>query len=76
MMDDPLFGWTVYENPKDFPGKFVARKWIARDGRVIATEEIKLGDTLQEVREHLQPLGMVCFQRSPGDDPVIVECWL
>lgn len=62
---------TIYDHPKDYPDKFVARKFILDK----LTSEILLGDTLEEVRSQL-PLGLTCFERHETDDPVIVETWM
>ncbi len=71
---DPLPIWTVYENPRDYPGQFVARKWLA-GRRVQATDEVRVAQSLQQLRECLPP-GLVCLQRQDGDDPAIVEVWM
>lgn len=63
--------WTVYNSPKDYPGKFVARRWEL----TTPTDDVIVADTLDEVRERL-PLGLYPLDRHPGDDPVIVETWL
>lgn len=68
-------GWTVYDHPADYPQHFVARRWIARGGAVIATAEMFTADSLEELRALLPP-GLIVFPRSPSDDPTIVECWM
>jgi hypothetical protein len=30
---------------------------------------------LSEARQHCQRLGLVCFEKDPASDPVIVEVW-
>lgn len=67
--------WTVYDHPADFPDAFVARKWVVRAGGPIATPEVVMGVTLEEVRERL-PEGLYPLNRNEGDDPTIVETWL
>jgi len=71
--------WCVYSNwTREYPGKFVARRWLldARDPRGgIPTSDVRLGDTLNEVRWHI-PVGFICQQRNPMDQPEIVEVWL
>lgn len=66
--------WTVYEKPKDFPQSYVARKWVIGQTPE-ATNEVLVGATLEEVRAKLPP-GLHCMNRSPEEDPVIVETWL
>jgi hypothetical protein len=66
--------WTVIANPADYPGLFVARKWLMVEGREVPTNEVVVGLTLQAVREQI-PIGLQWMPRSPDDDPVIVETW-
>lgn len=63
--------WVVYRHPKDFPDKFVARRFILDK----PTQEIKTAESLDEIRNML-PLGLICFERHPTDDAVIVETWI
>lgn len=69
----PVF--TVYENPKDYPGKFVIRRWIGMDPD---REPVAVGDTLAEVRAKLKELNpfLVRLERDQFDDPVILETWI
>jgi hypothetical protein len=66
--------WTVYDNPADYPGLFVARRSEARAGMVLHTHEVLVAKTLQELREQI-PAGLFCTPRDPSDEPQIVECW-
>lgn len=61
----------VYENPKDYPGKYVARLW----DRDSPTNLIALTDSLADLRK-LMPLGMKIRAREARDSPVIVEVWI
>jgi hypothetical protein len=72
--DNYLFIWTVYDNPKDYPGLFVARKSEARKGVVLHTHEVLTATTLQALREQI-PAGLLRQPRHPLDEPHIVECW-
>lgn len=72
--DNYLVLWTVYDSPSDYPGQFVARKWLVKQ-EPIATDELVTGSTLQSVRDQL-PGGLHCMPRSLGDDAKIVETWL
>ena len=75
-MTDVLHMWTVYENPSDYPGRFVVRRFSITEGRVQRdTFPVVVVDTLQEARDHVPP-GRCMLPRSVGDDPVIVEIWL
>lgn len=66
--------WTVYDSPTDFPGLFVARKWLIKQ-EPVATEEAFTGPTLQSVRDQI-PAGLHRIPRAPEDDLNIVESWL
>lgn len=63
--------WTIYDRPSDYPESFVARKFI-----VLPTDEVIVRDTLAEVREAIGSRALVRIERSPLDDPKIVEVWL
>ena len=63
--------WVIYENPKDFPDKFVARMFINDK----PTGNIYVGDTLEDVRKII-PQGLALLPRFPQDDPKMVEVWL
>lgn len=70
-MNQTLNIWVVYENPKDFPLKFVARRWELDK----PTNEIIVTDTLGELRDEL-PEGLTRLDRHFDDDPCIVETWV
>ena len=77
MSDNILPMWTVYKHPRDYPDKFVARRFEARKGEVIPTHNIIVADTLERLREVLEiDMHLVCLTRNKEDDPVIVETWL
>lgn len=61
---------VIYDNPRDIPGKFVARLW--KYGR--ATMDCVVKDTLEEIRQEIPP-GFYRMGRQHMDDPVIVEVW-
>lgn len=64
--------WVVYENPSDFPGQTVARKWLEPGG---ATRTIMRG-SLKSLRDNFHLSGLVRVERHPSDDLVVVEAWL
>lgn len=70
---------VCYERPADFPKKFVARLFYLGD-KTITTNVVVTGDTYAELLEKINPvldyLGMVKFNRAPGDDNCIMEVWL
>ena len=63
--------WTIYDNPLDYPGLFVARKFNYDQ----PTDEILTDTTLDGLRRKL-PDNLTCIKRYNSDDPKIVECWL
>lgn len=67
--------YTIYFNPSDFPGKFVLRAYHIGRGTVEADDKFKLGDSANEVRQHV-PKGLVNIGRNADDDPVILEVWI
>ena len=69
--------WTVYDHPRDYPDFFVARAFIiAREP--IALPRAFFAETLDELRMILNRVypDLICFPRSPDDEPHIVESWL
>jgi len=67
--------WTVYENPSDYPGKFVVRAWEAINGKPVPREDCTVSDTLDKARASV-PEGLVRMDRGDDDDPCIVETWI
>jgi hypothetical protein len=73
-----LVTFTIYERPKDYPDKFVVRRWAIIHGQPQPQPEGKawaVADSLEMVRGSLPP-GLVRTERHPEDDPVIVETWV
>ncbi|MBO9129882.1 hypothetical protein [Bacillus sp. 165] len=62
---------AVYENPADFPGKYVARLFDLQQ----ITNYIIVKDTLAEIRECI-PSAFNKMPRSQEDDPTILEIWM
>lgn len=71
MSKNELEIWVVYYDPLDFPGLYVARKWLTD----VPTKERYIGDTLEQVRQCI-PEGKILLMRDPSDDPKIVEIWI
>lgn len=71
----PLF--VVYENLKDFPGKYVVRLHrIDRvPGEVKATPYCVIKDSLEEVRQAI-PKNLYRFGRESSEDPAVIEKWI
>lgn len=76
----PLYQWAVYEDPADYPGKWVVRRFaITQTGNAIVSiekdaEPLIVADSLDEARKVI-PQGAYCLGRHPDDDPVIFEVW-
>jgi hypothetical protein len=69
--------WTVYDNPSDYPGKFVARRFDVDARGPKPSTSIIIMDDLDKLRDMLAfDLHLTCLMRSPEDDPKIVETWL
>jgi hypothetical protein len=74
-----MIGVTIYRNPLDFPGKFVARAWRTTRRRLLTyARPLAVVGTLAEARwaVRMRFPGLVNVGREPGDDPVIVESHL
>jgi hypothetical protein len=67
--------WTIYENPKDYPGKWVVRAHRVGAGIVMPHTECVVTESLEAARRAV-PIGLIRLDRTPKDDPVIVEIWL
>jgi hypothetical protein len=69
--------WTIYDHPRDFPGGFIARRWVIGDGAgPVATADCITAPDLDSLRAILQDEGLVVLARDESDDPVIVETWI
>lgn len=73
-----LSQWTIYAGTRDYPGRFVVRRWDIVQGHAepVATDDLTVHFTVQSARNAVPPSAGVCFPRSPGDDPTIVETWM
>lgn len=69
--------WTVYDHPRDYPDKFVARRFDVDADGPRPSASIIITETLEMLREILaKDLHLTPLDRNEGDDPVIVETWL
>jgi hypothetical protein len=78
MADDVVLTiWTIYFNPKDFPGRWVTRNFLIVRGTPapVAGNNIFLSDSLQAARSVI-PDDMTCLGRQDEDEPQIVESWI
>ena len=74
----PLVMWRVYKHPKDYPGEYVARKFLITEDFYGPTYESISSRSLRDVRNVLRSLyrGLIQLKRLPDDEPHIVEVWL
>jgi len=63
--------WTVFENPTDYPGHFVARRFNGD----WPSQTVVTAKSLAEIRALLPP-DLYRIPRQEADDPCIVEVWL
>jgi hypothetical protein len=67
--------FTIYEKPRDYPHGYVVRRWVTDGGPEPHPREAMVAATLEEARA-LVPPDLYRLQRSPEDDPCIVESWI
>ena len=74
----PLVMWRVYKHPKDYPGEYVARKFVITEDFYGPNNESISSRSLRDVRNVLRSLysGLLQLKRLPDDGPDIVEVWL
>lgn len=72
---DKLVQYVIYNNPTDFPGLCVARKWLIGCGTIEHSEVVATGKTVDEVRAKL-PRNIASLPVYANDDPVIAEVWM
>ena len=69
--------WTVYDDPTDYPGKVVARRFEVDSKGVRATDSIIIVPNLQMMWQIMvMQLHLTRLPRNEGDDPKIVETWM
>ena len=71
--------FTVYKNPRDYPGAYVVREFTLRASAPLPhTQALYIGDSLAMARATIQEEvpGAVAIERSAGDEPQILETWL
>ena len=70
--------YVIYNNPRDYPNKFVVRRFVVRPNMPLAdTEPIGVVNTLEEARA-LVPV-IYDFKSMPRllqDEPQIAETWM
>lgn len=73
-MNDNLIIWTIYQNPSDYPGRWVLRGHEVGSGTVTPRPHAIISDTYAEIINILPP-GLQRLPRSENDDPAIYESW-
>jgi hypothetical protein len=70
--------YTVYRNPRDFPGKIVARGFMITEEVTPDPEPLYVGTELREARRRIisEAPDAEMVHRHPDDDPVVEEIWL
>lgn len=63
---------AVYKHPADYPDKYVARVFDLERPTNLAA----VADTYEDLLAAIPTGAMVRIERSPKDDPVIVETWV
>ena len=63
---------TIFFNPKDVPGKYVARVFDLNK----PTDMMTIKDTLEDIRETIPPQFANRIPRTPEDHESVVEVWL
>jgi hypothetical protein len=74
----PLVMWKVYKHPNDRPGEYVASKFVITEDFYRSSNESISSRSLTDVRNVLRSLypGLIQLERTPDDEPHIVEVWL
>lgn len=68
--------WVIYDHPKDEPDHFIARRWLMRDGQMVATRETITCQSVAAIRGFLSSSAFTRINRSASDDASILEIWL
>ncbi len=70
-----LTQYVLYDHPNDHPDFFVVRPFDVGPGTVVARKTCALFRSLDKARAWCVQLGLARMDRSPGDDPKIIEVW-
>ena len=76
-----LATYTVYENPRDFLGRWIVRRFVTIRGNaepIADREPLAVTGSIESARAAIKKScpGAVRFPRAPEDDPCIVEVWI
>jgi hypothetical protein len=71
-----MITYTIYENPTDYPGKFVLKRFTVKDFNPVPDKQpIAVVDDLEAARAEL-PEGLINYGRHEKDEKQIVETWI
>jgi hypothetical protein len=74
---DELPMWVIYSRARDYPGRFVVRRFVTGPGgREVRDPQLWANEPTLELARQALPPGLVCFARNPADDSAIEEVWL
>ena len=69
--------YTIYLDPTDLAPGYAVREWEAAESGLLPGPILASGlDSLAGARGLVPDAVDACLQRSPDDDPTIVETWL
>jgi hypothetical protein len=68
----------VYKHSKDYPGEYVARKFVITEDFYRLSNESISSRSLRDVQNLLRSLysGLIQLKHPPDDEPYVVEVWL
>ena len=74
----PLWFKIDTKHPNDYPGDYVARKFVITEDFYRSSKESISSRSLRDVRNVLRSLypGLIQLKRPPDDEPYLVEVWL
>jgi len=75
MPRDRLAIWTVYDHPPDYPEHFVARKFNVSAAGAVPCGTLVISTNLEDLQDELVAHGLSRLERSPQDDPKVLESW-
>ena len=75
-MEGYMPSFTITDHPSDYPDYFVARMHLTSKGATTAAAFAIMDRDVERLRTTLEALGLVKMDRSPEDDPVILETWI
>ena len=76
--EDNFNSWVIYNSPIEYPGEFVARRWVTTPPpvKIYPTDDIFRAKSLKIIRKEMERRYLYRLDRNPSDDPSIVECWI